>query len=117
MSGSWDCRVRVWRDGALCQTFEGHSEAVWCVLPLGNGVIASGSADKTIRLWTQGEAVEPIKMGSAVRGLACFCGGFIACGNDGWVRWFSGTAESGEFKPDECRQLGKVSCKCCALAP
>jgi len=54
VSGSVDRSVKLWDfAGRRCQaTLEGHRSNVWCVAPLGkDGHFASGSNDKTIRVW------------------------------------------------------------------
>ncbi len=54
VSGSYDCRVRLWdvESGALRHTLEGHKEAVTSVVySPSREQIASGSEDCMVRLW------------------------------------------------------------------
>ena len=92
ISGAWDFKVRVWRDGALAFTLDRHQAAVWCILDMQDGRIVSGSADKSICVWEGEDCVQEAKLGCAVRGLVQHGeGGFMACGNDGWLRWPEGS--------------------------
>ena len=52
VSGSWDGTARVWdaASGQCKAVLEGHQHAV-AVLSLPNGIIITGSQDKSIRLW------------------------------------------------------------------
>jgi len=56
VSGSWDGTARIWdtNTGKCLNVLEGHSHAV-CVLSLLNGIVITGSQDKSIRLWYKGE--------------------------------------------------------------
>lgn len=56
VSGSWDGTARVWdtRTGMCKHVLEGHQHAV-AVLSLPNGIIITGSQDKSIRLWYRGQ--------------------------------------------------------------
>ena len=56
VSGSWDGTARIWNTttGACKKVMEGHSHAV-SVLSLANGIIITGSQDKTIRIWYKGD--------------------------------------------------------------
>lgn len=55
VSGSWDGTARIWETatGKCKKVLEGHQHAV-SVLSLPNGIIITGSQDKAIRLWFQG---------------------------------------------------------------
>jgi len=43
--------IKIWnpKDGKWLKTLEGHENAVYCVIELKNGNIASASWDKTIK--------------------------------------------------------------------
>ena len=54
-SASADTTIKIWclSTGELLQTLTGHSASVNC-LAIKGGIIASGSADKTIKIWHHG---------------------------------------------------------------
>jgi len=56
VSGSWDGTAKIWdvETGQCKHTLEGHSHAV-SVLTLQNGITITGSQDKKIRLWFNGQ--------------------------------------------------------------
>jgi WD40 repeat protein len=72
VTGSWDCTAKLWQDSFCIATFQGHELAVWAVefvASSGDGdvLLATGSADKTVRLWNKlGQA------GKILRGLCFF---------------------------------------------
>lgn len=41
-SSSWDCTIRCWEDWVAGKVFTGHSQAVWSIILLSNGNLASG---------------------------------------------------------------------------
>lgn len=88
VSGSWDQTARVWKDGKLLYTLEGHSQAVWAVKILSESLVLTGSADKTIRLWENGKAKKVFKGHTdAVRGLTIITStSFASCSNDASIR-------------------------------
>jgi len=55
VSGSWDGTARIWdtNTGKCTSVLEGHQHAV-SVLSLPNGIVITGSQDKSIRLWYKG---------------------------------------------------------------
>jgi len=94
VSGSWDKTARVWVNGVCIQTLEGHSAAVWAVLPLFVGsqlIIITASADKTIKIWENGICKKTIPAHTdCVRALTLIPGiGFASCGNDGAIKVWS----------------------------
>ena len=52
-SGSADLTIRIWDwgQGECISILKGHTRWVKCVLELDNGVLITGSDDKTIKLW------------------------------------------------------------------
>lgn len=86
VSGSWDGTCKVWKDGSLKHTLEGHDGAVWAVLPTSHGIL-TGGADKTIRLWKEDRQIKNMPAGKdCIRALALHPLGFISAGNDAIVR-------------------------------
>ncbi len=73
VSSSWDSSARVWaRDGRCTATLAGHAQSVITVKchPTQHGVIVTGSADRTIRIWRNGVSVLTLQGHTdAVRGL------------------------------------------------
>merc|ERR1719238_1956160 len=53
MSSSNDKTVKVWdsQSGRCLATLEGHEGAVWGIATLGQTRVASGSGDKTVKVW------------------------------------------------------------------
>ncbi|CAN6661162.1 protein Doa1p [Trichomonascus vanleenenianus] len=87
-SGSWDKTARVWKDNVLRYVLHGHDAAVWGVLVLSADEQLTASADCTIKLWHQGQAVRTFAGHSdVVRGLCPVGNGrFASSSNDGTVR-------------------------------
>ena len=67
--------------GRCVLTLQGHTSSVPCLVVLPGGVLASGSDDKTVRLWQGGECVGTL-LGhtSYVRCLAVLPNGVLASG-------------------------------------
>ena len=53
VSGSYDKTIRLWdvENGKLLLTLEGHTDAVYAMVVLPCGKLATSSADKSIRIW------------------------------------------------------------------
>jgi phospholipase A-2-activating protein len=58
VSGSHDCSLRVWSlDGTTLAEMHGHTAIIYSVAAAGSsGLIASGSEDNTVRLWSSAGA-------------------------------------------------------------
>jgi WD40 repeat protein len=58
MTGSWDDKLKVWDEQALCctRTLAGHRGTVTCIIQLFDGKVASGSFDRTINIWDPQQA-------------------------------------------------------------
>ncbi|KAI1073548.1 ubiquitin homeostasis protein lub1 [Whalleya microplaca] len=59
VSGSWDNTARIWsvEKWETEIILNGHEGAVWDVLPLSNGTVVTGCADKNIRIYNLGAGV------------------------------------------------------------
>ncbi|KAF7244575.1 Phospholipase A-2-activating protein [Varanus komodoensis] len=81
LSGSWDTTAKVWLNDKCMMTLQGHTAAVWAVKILPEqGLMLTGSADKTIKLWKAGHE-------DCVRGLAILSEtAFLSCSNDASIR-------------------------------
>uniref|UniRef100_A0A672QFE6 Phospholipase A-2-activating protein n=1 Tax=Sinocyclocheilus grahami TaxID=75366 RepID=A0A672QFE6_SINGR len=92
LSGSWDTTIY----SHCLQSISGHSAAVWAVVILPEqGLMLSGSADKTIKLWKAGRC-ENTYTGheDCVRGLAVINEvEFFSCSNDASIRRWMVTGE------------------------
>jgi len=68
-------RNKIWlwqKNGKLIRKFPAHNSTIWTVAFSPNGkIIASGSADKTIKLWSlEGKELETIKVNEEVHSMA-----------------------------------------------
>jgi len=93
ISGAKDCTVRAWAPGQGVEclaTFEGHENWVQSVVCITRSLIASGSDDKTVRLWDleSGVCMHILDAhGLGVKSLAVMSDGtLISGGNDGLVK-------------------------------
>ena len=91
-SGSWDGMINIWDvDTAICiRTLLGHSGWVLTLLALEDGSLASGSTDKTLRVWNRpgdrssessshaGRCVARLEMSTVVRQLLRLRNGSVA---------------------------------------
>ena len=60
--------MRLWVGGLLIASYEGHTAAVWSLLPQADGKIISGSADNSLRIWeTPDDCKEVIRVMVRVR--------------------------------------------------
>lgn len=53
LSSSWDKTAKLWSvvDQKCILTLTGHESSVWSVIQLTSGLIVTGSADKTVRVY------------------------------------------------------------------
>ncbi|CAK8683242.1 unnamed protein product [Clavelina lepadiformis] len=58
LSGSKDCTACIWSisTGRLIHTFVGHQKGIWAVAIITNHLVASGSYDKTVKIWGYGSS-------------------------------------------------------------
>ena len=93
VTGSWDGTARVWdaNTGKCLHVLEGHQHAV-SVLSLPNGIVITGSQDKTLRLWFKGQLQKEIPNAhdDIIREICEVPGiGFVSCSNDESVKLWS----------------------------
>ncbi|XP_023345086.1 phospholipase A-2-activating protein [Eurytemora carolleeae] len=77
-------------------TLTGHDMAVWCVGSLpGVGIMITGSADRTLRIWKTGKCQGILKGHTdAVRGICIISpDAFLSCSNDATIRRWSVAGE------------------------
>jgi len=94
LSSSWDSTARVWLNDKTVLTLKGHQGAVWCGVILPSiGVMVTGSADATLKLWKAGVCQDTLKSHSqAVRdiGVSPTCPNqIVSCSNDGQILGWS----------------------------
>ncbi|XP_032511114.2 phospholipase A-2-activating protein [Danaus plexippus] len=95
LSASWDNTSRIWNINSPQMSpvlLKGHQAAVWCVIELSNGVYATASADKTIKLWRKDGALINTLSGhtDCVRGLTVASSeSFLSCSNDASIKLWS----------------------------
>jgi len=61
VSGSYDNKIKIWRNNSLIDTLIGHSSFVNCLAVLPNDNLASGSDDFTIKIWRNNLLVNTLK--------------------------------------------------------
>ena len=80
--------IRIWdisSDGTCICTLDGHSNDVSCLALVTGNILASGSLDKTIKLWSLNsyECIQTIDVGDYVFSLLCLADNLMACGSYG----------------------------------
>lgn len=102
LSGSWDSTGRFWTlhdDGTYSYIeLKGHSAAVWAIAALlgGEGLLVTGSADKSIIVWSsKGERMATLEGHTdCVRGLAPLPERtLLSCANDATIRYWDATGQ------------------------
>ena len=60
VSGSWDTTLHIWNqtNGQLIQVLRGHGDSVYALAVLNDELVASGSRDTTIIIFTSVSAVK-----------------------------------------------------------
>ena len=70
LSGSWDTTAKVWLNQRNVMTLKGHDAAVWAVaLMPTQGLMLTGSADKTIKMWRAGKCEKTFTGMSSLLGI------------------------------------------------
>lgn len=86
ISGGWDSKAVIWKNGKPEIELYGHVNAVWSVAFVARRFVLTGGADKTIRRWSLTDgSLNNIYQGhtDCVRGLAVINGQeFLSCSND-----------------------------------
>lgn len=116
ISGSWDKTARVWSLRNIGQStsliLKGHQAAVWAAVELHNGTYATGSADKTISIYSDsGMRINNFTAHTdCVRGLATMQElAFLSCSNDGHIKlWGSDGELLGNFAAG-CNYIYSIS--------
>ncbi|GAV07214.1 hypothetical protein RvY_17083 [Ramazzottius varieornatus] len=107
LTGSWDCTAILWQDSMRIATLEGHAMAVWAVEFVfsstadGDVLLATGSADKTVKIWNiSGKLIKTLSGHSdVVRGLVSLRSNeVLSCANDATIRHW-------DIQSGTCRQV------------
>lgn len=91
-SSSWDISAKLWNLNNLdkpCVTYLGHSAAVWCVADLPNSSVVTGSADKTVIIFTRdGKVLHKLNEHTdCVRDISVIKDNeFLTCANDATIK-------------------------------
>ena len=114
-SGGADLTLRIWdweKNNCLF-ILKGHSKWVKCLLELDNGIIASGSDDKTIKLWKDNLNIKTlIEHTNSIRSICQINKNYFASGS------FDCTIKIWEINSWECVQtlLGHDSNIICVIS-
>lgn len=83
------------------RTFFGHTETVHCVVSIGGGVVCTGAADKTMRMWNvdEGECEAKIDFKAAVLDMSVTDDMLYTAAEDGGVQMWD--LSSGERVTDD----------------
>ena len=93
ITGSWDSKIKIWRDGVCERTIRAHTDDVECVAMLPGGArFASGADDGTVKVCTLDGALEhEVEVGSIVWCIAALPDGVhfvVGLGINGDVRLY-----------------------------
>lgn len=92
LSSSWDISAKLWSLNDLGKpqvTYLGHSAAVWCVADLPNSSVVTGSADKTVIIFTRdGKILHKLNEHTdVVRDISVIKDDeFLTCANDATIK-------------------------------
>ena len=87
ITGAYDSKIRVWRDGACERTINAHTDqTVWAMAVLPGGArIVTCSPDRTAKLWTLDGALErTFEVGAFVYAVAPLPDGMHFVVGTGW---------------------------------
>jgi hypothetical protein len=87
-AGSSDCSAAVFdaaRRTRVCE-LKGHTHNVYCVASLPGGLVATGSCDGTVRLWTAATGVHVATLQHSAYALAMLPDGRLVSGGVGGIR-------------------------------
>lgn len=99
LSSSWDSTAKLWNINnpqSSPISFNGHQAAVWAVVELCDGTIATASADKSIKLWKKNHELKTTLTGhtDCVRDLAvASIETFLSCSNDASIKLWSNNGQ------------------------
>uniref|UniRef100_G3TXR0 Phospholipase A-2-activating protein n=1 Tax=Loxodonta africana TaxID=9785 RepID=G3TXR0_LOXAF len=111
LSGSWDTTAKVWLNDKCMMTLQAHTAAVWAVkiLPV-QGLMLTGSADKTIKLWKAGRRERNFMGHEDCVGLAVLSETeFLSCANDARERRWQITGKCLEVYYDHTNYIYSIS--------
>ena len=100
-SGAADLTIRIWEweKNSCLFVLKGHSKWVKCLLELDNGILASGSDDKTIKLWKENVNIKTlIEHTNSIRSICQINKNYFASGS------FDCTIKIWEINSWECVQ-------------
>ncbi|XP_034946377.1 phospholipase A-2-activating protein [Chelonus insularis] len=100
LSCSWDLTGKLWHLDNIGEPrliLQGHTLAVWCIADLPNKLILTGSADKSVIVWTRdGLKLHTLEGHTdCVRNIATLKDDeFLTCANDATIRHWNATSGS-----------------------
>eukprot|EP01065_Artemidia_motanka_P022497 TRINITY_DN2670_c0_g1_i1.p1 TRINITY_DN2670_c0_g1~~TRINITY_DN2670_c0_g1_i1.p1 ORF type:complete len:825 (+),score=358.99 TRINITY_DN2670_c0_g1_i1:64-2475(+) len=99
-SASNDTTAIVWGlDGAALRVLVGHSNQVYSIACLPSGELVTGSEDRTVKVWAEGQCTQTIPLPASVFSVCALGDDFVSAGTDCVARIWTRCAE--RAAPDE----------------